>query len=187
MIAERLARSAVPDIANLLCRPGSSPLNHEDYACLLRCYLRQMNKLSAMLVLCGARYLADLVRELLPCGVTLQNWPFGAALPLLPPVRVTPPLPLLFLAQGLHESAIFVAHTDRETGQARLEVIGEVAYFELLERHGIAPAVALRLVHDTLYTAAVAETPDRVEPFARQLEDIGAQLGRVFTQKVLPW
>lgn len=188
MVTDRLPSDAgIPDLHNLLFKSPGTPLTIEDFGCLLRVYLREVNRVT-FLILCGAGYLTEALARLLPRGVTLHGAPLGVGLSF----TVTPTgnghTPVhLTIAQCVGSATLMVLeHTPGEP-HATARALTEEGYFRFMETLGVEPAHALRLVHDTIWTAAVAETPDRVEPLATRLEAIGALITAEYARHGLTW
>lgn len=188
MVTDRLPPDAgIPDIRYLLYKPPGTRLNLEDFACLLRVYLREVNRVTFM-ILCGSGYLADTLSRVLPKGVRLCGVPFGVGLPFTPRPAGNGHIPLqLVIAQGVNSATLVVLEHAPNSPEATVRELTEEGYFQLLEGLGVEPARALRLVHDTIWTAAVAETPDRVEPLATRLEAIGTLIAAEYARHGLTW
>lgn len=194
MVTQRLSATAgIPDIPVLLGKPGSIPLGSEDFACLLRCYLREIlseRGFAQFMMICEAGYLMEQITALLPQRINLRppvKPGVGIALE-LPALRKNgEPLPIALLVVQHLDRAAIAALELATTTSARLRYLDEREYFERMQDWGVMPSAALNLVHEALHRAAIVNTPDRVEPLTTRLEEIGSQIACILRKKGLPW
>lgn len=193
----------IPDIAALLAGPIGSPLPTDDYARILRVLLREGLTRMCFISLFGTGYLHDQAIQSLPAGYALSSPVIvghagkitgrDLALPLDIPLR-TPQngggALRFFLVVSLQTpiSTIVLLEPLPNSLNMRLRnLASEREFFAILSDLQLTPAQALRAVYNTLWTAATAETPDRVEPLTTRLERIDEKIAGVFSRRGLSW
>lgn len=194
MLTERLPRDAgTPDLEALIYKSPGHELNLDDYRRLLRCFLREANfSFAAFLTLFGAGYAAEVTAaffgRLLRRGVKMRGPAQVAGLPFAIPVRPGEPPIVFCLVQGIRsEVGVMCVDIGRKGKIARMRTLTEEGFFGEMRQHGISPLAALKLLSVTLYTAATAETPDRVEPIATRIENLDAAMSRFCERRGLAW
>lgn len=195
---QRLPRHAgIPDIGALIYKPPGVLLDDADFQTLLRCYMREALSRADFLYLCRAGLLAEAVRLALPQGVELASAvPHGIGLPLEVPRngQATPYLDFFVIRIPVRgkrgpEGVAFAAleGVDDDFRTVFFRILTEAEFLKAMEKHGFPPLRALRLVHNALHLAATAETPDRVEPFASRIEQLGQKMAALFQARELVW
>lgn len=189
--------AGIPDIDALIYSPPGVPLDDADVQTLLRCYMREVLSRVDFWYLCRAGLLEKAVTNALPKGANLLvAVPQGIGLQLEIPRngQATPYLDFFVIRIPVRgkrgpEGVAFAAleGVDAKFHTVFFRILTESEFLDAMKRHGFPPLKTLRLVHNALHLAATAETPDRVEPFASRIEQLGAKMAELFQARGLAW